>query len=101
MKFIIFHIRICGDDRLYRIPHNLCEMTEHKGSSLAVIGALVLLAGAVITEGILIVWMQQEINHIKTTINSYPPSTAYNRNTKAKEFSEEKVTSINQDNGIF
>ena len=45
-----------------------------KTTSVAVTTALILLTGAVIIEGIFIFWMQQEINHIKTTINR--PQTA-------------------------
>ena len=51
---------------------------EKTSSKVALFTALVLLTGAVIIEGILIFWMQQEINYIKTTINREDPMTVIN-----------------------
>ena len=52
-----------------------------KTTSVAVTTALLLLTGAVIIEGIFILWMQEEINYIKTTINRLQTATVTSEGT--------------------
>ena len=59
---------------------------EKTSSKVALMTALVLLTGAVIIEGILIFWMQQEINYIKTTITREDTVTVVNTDKSNVEF---------------